>query len=237
MAVVLGIRGADNPTDQLAAVLVFVPLCLVFADFFVVGWMLFKTVGLRALGLPIGGVVLHLLIWGWAQYLAAFEVFYRLQMHDEVYGVYEVRVGIAVLLGGLNVLAVGMAVYIIGVTGQLLADVIIPIVGNELEEDDVPLDGDYIFDTQVLLNNIGYDIGGIDGVLGPKTETALKQFQAVTGLVSNGGISTLTLDALRRRSQQREKLSLIQTFLTFARYFSNRLVGFCELQWFKLRNR
>lgn len=237
LAIALGIGEAYNPTDQLAAILVCVPLCLILADFFVIGLMLLKKMELRALGLPVGGIVLHFLLWGWTAYLIDFEVFYRLEMQTDLYGVYEVRGGIAVLLGGLSLLAIGLSVYVIGVTGQLLADGVIPIAGDELDAEDVMLEGDHIFDAQVLLNNIGYDVGGIDGVLGPKTETALKQYQAVMGLVSHGQVSTLTLDALRSRSQQNEKLSLIQTFSTFVRYLSNRLVGFFEIQWFRLKNR
>ena len=40
---------------------------------------------------------------------------------------YEVRLGIAFLLGGLGVLSVGLAIYEMGIVGQLVGDLDIPI--------------------------------------------------------------------------------------------------------------
>jgi len=237
VGIVLGISRADNPTDQLASVLALLPLCFIGVDLCIIGQMLYQQIGMRALGLPLGAGGLHLLIWAWAQYLAGFEVYYRLEMHTDFYGIYEVRLGIVVLLGGLSLLALGLAVYEIGVAGQLFGELSIPVGSGVLGEDDAPLEGDHIFDAQVLLNNVGYDIGGIDGVLGPKTQTALKQYQAVTGLAPEGVVTILTLSALRGRGQQYERLSWVQTCATFTRYWVNRAIGFLQTQWVIVRNR
>ncbi|MGA1199675.1 MAG: peptidoglycan-binding domain-containing protein [Candidatus Latescibacterota bacterium] len=230
-AVVLGVYGAPNPVDQWAAVLVWMPVCLVGLDVFLMGLLLFKQIGIRALGLPAIGSVFHLLTWMWAQYLASFEVFYGLDMQSEFHGVYEVRLGIAFLLGGLGLLAVAAAVYEVGVVGQLVGDLDIPIAGEVQTEEDTELASDHIFDAQVLLNNLGYDVGGIDGVLGPKTETALKQFQSVVGLAPQGRVTARTLGLLRQRGQAHERLSLIQTFFTFVQYWSKRLADFLRHFW------
>ena len=237
LGAVLGIRHGANPMDRWAAVLAVLPVCLMLVDVFLVGWMLVKQAGLRALGLPVGGGVLHVVIWLATAYLSRFDVFYHLNMQDDVFGIYEARVGVLVLLCGLNVLALVIAVYAIGVTGQLLGDLSIPVAGEVSVAEDRRLEGDYVFDAQVLLTNLGYDVGGIDGVLGPKTETALKQFQAVTGLMPEGLVTEHTLLALRRRDAQNGQLSWFQTLMTFVMYWWCRLMDFGHSQWVLVRNR
>ena len=237
VAIVLGIYGASNAADQWAAVGGWLPLCLVGVDLFLMGVLLFKQIGIRALGLPAVGGVLHVLIWVWADYLATFEVLYRLEMHTEFYGVYEVRLGIAFLLGGLGLLSVGVAVYEVGVVDQLVGDLDIPISGEAQTDDDTVLAGDHIYDAQMLLNNLGYDVGGIDGVLGPKTETALKQFQSVVGLSPLGKVTAHTLALLRQRSQSPERLSLVQTVLTFVQYWVKMIIDFLQRCWTVVRDR
>lgn len=237
LGVVLGVGQGANPTDQWAAVLAVLPVCFVLVDVCLAGLIVFKRAGLRALGLSAGCGVFHVLFGVWAQYLTRFDVFYHLNMQDEFFGVYEARLGLVVLLCALNFLALGVAAYAIGVTGQLLGDLSIPVAGEVLVEDDQRLDGDYVFEAQVLLTNLGYDIGGIDGFLGAKTQTALKQFQAVTGLLSEGVVTEHTLLALRRRDQQSSRLSRLQTMMTFGKYWWCRLMDFGHAQWVLVRNR
>lgn len=50
---------------------------------------------------------------------------------------------------------------------------------------------------QVILDLLGYDTGAIDGIIGAKTEAALKQFQQSAGLTSNGELNQETKNALR----------------------------------------
>ena len=237
LAIFLGTSRGDNPTDRVAATLALVPLCLLVVDLFILGLMSYRQIGLRALGLPIGGAGLHLMIWAWAKYLVGFEVFYRLDMQNDFHGVYEVHLVSAGLLGGLNILALVVALYEIGVAGQLVGDLNIPIESVLYQENDRVLDGDHNFEVQVLLNNIGYDIGGIDGFLGPKTQAALKQFQAVEGLAPSGVVTSLTLGALYREGQQNEQLSLGQTGSRFVHYWRQRLIRFLITKWSNLKNR
>jgi N-acetylmuramoyl-L-alanine amidase len=39
---------------------------------------------------------------------------------------------------------------------------------------------------QARLNNLGFDCGDVDGVIGPKTETAIRGFQESEGLDVDG---------------------------------------------------
>lgn len=51
---------------------------------------------------------------------------------------------------------------------------------------------------QARLNNLGFDCGKIDGVLGPKTEAALIEFQKQYGLLDTGNIDEQTIAKLRQ---------------------------------------
>ena len=51
---------------------------------------------------------------------------------------------------------------------------------------------------QQKLNDIGYHAGSVDGVLGPQTESALRQFQQARNLDATGHIDSNTLAALNR---------------------------------------
>ena len=51
---------------------------------------------------------------------------------------------------------------------------------------------------QQKLNDIGYHAGSVDGVLGPHTESALRQFQRARNLDATGHIDSKTLAALER---------------------------------------
>ena len=45
---------------------------------------------------------------------------------------------------------------------------------------------------QMALRQAGYDPGGTDGMMGPKTQQALRQFQAAQGLPQTGQLDTPT---------------------------------------------
>jgi membrane-bound lytic murein transglycosylase B len=54
------------------------------------------------------------------------------------------------------------------------------------------------FEMQQLLAQRGFDIGEPDGLLGPRTRIAIRNFQSATGQVPDGFASSLVLDRLRR---------------------------------------
>ena len=51
---------------------------------------------------------------------------------------------------------------------------------------------------QQKLNNLGYHAGSVDGVLGPRTESALRRFQHARNLDATGHIDSKTLAFLNR---------------------------------------
>jgi peptidoglycan hydrolase-like protein with peptidoglycan-binding domain len=53
-------------------------------------------------------------------------------------------------------------------------------------------DEDLIRQAQIALRDAGFEPGRIDGVIGPKTEAALRQFQVAQGLPQTGGLDATT---------------------------------------------
>ena len=54
------------------------------------------------------------------------------------------------------------------------------------------------YELQQLLERRGFDIGTPDGLLGPRTRLAIRNFQAATGQVPDGFASNHVLDRLRQ---------------------------------------
>lgn len=60
--------------------------------------------------------------------------------------------------------------------------------------------GDDVEDLQRRLGRLGFDARWVDGIFGPYTETAARQFQQNVGLPSDGVVGRSTVDALNRLS-------------------------------------
>lgn len=60
------------------------------------------------------------------------------------------------------------------------------------------LRGDDVAELQTRLNSLGFHAGRIDGILGPETTNALKEFQRNVGLAADGIAGPTTLTELRR---------------------------------------
>ncbi|HET9044869.1 MAG TPA: peptidoglycan-binding domain-containing protein, partial [Burkholderiales bacterium] len=58
-------------------------------------------------------------------------------------------------------------------------------------------------EAQQALQQKGFDVGPIDGVMGPKTSAALREFQQAEGLKSSGRLDQQTLSALNVRADIR----------------------------------
>ena len=58
-------------------------------------------------------------------------------------------------------------------------------------------------DTQEALLALGYDIGEIDGVIGPATRKAIRRFQESQGIAADGTPSAALLDAMRKVAQDK----------------------------------
>ena len=55
---------------------------------------------------------------------------------------------------------------------------------------------DVVRDAQIALRDAGYEPGRIDGVLGPKTQAAIREFQAAHGLPQTGRLDETTQQQL-----------------------------------------
>ena len=60
---------------------------------------------------------------------------------------------------------------------------------TEIAKNDQSLHIQRIRTTQTLLTDLGFDIGGVDGTTGPKTEEAIREFQKINGMPETGEIS------------------------------------------------
>lgn len=58
--------------------------------------------------------------------------------------------------------------------------------------------GKDVRDLQRLLQSLGFNPGILDGIFGPKTEKAVKEFQRSTGLIVDGIVGLKTLEELKR---------------------------------------
>lgn len=61
-----------------------------------------------------------------------------------------------------------------------------------------PMLGDDVYQLQDRLLEMGYDVGRLDGVFGPRTERALVEFQRDCGLIGDGVFGPGSMHALRR---------------------------------------
>lgn len=66
-----------------------------------------------------------------------------------------------------------------------------------------PLEQDLVRNVQQALEDRGVEAGPIDGIWGPKTAQALKEFQRANGLEASGRLDGATLSALGIPADQR----------------------------------
>lgn len=69
--------------------------------------------------------------------------------------------------------------------------------------------GDDVKSVQQALQNMGMDIGktGVDGILGPATQAAIKQFQELKGIEPTGIVDEATLNVLKETSTETKTLT------------------------------
>jgi hypothetical protein len=72
-------------------------------------------------------------------------------------------------------------------------------IGYEAERREMTLK----IDTQEALLDLGYDIGDIDGQIGPATRKAIRAFQQSQGLKATGQTSVELVDQMRKVAQQK----------------------------------
>ena len=62
--------------------------------------------------------------------------------------------------------------------------------------------GDDVAELQRRLGQLGFDAHWIDGILGPRTQTAVRQFQHNVGLPDDGVVGRSTVEALERLARR-----------------------------------
>lgn len=62
---------------------------------------------------------------------------------------------------------------------------------------------DTLAGVQDALTKLGYDLGAVDGIDGPKTQNAVRQFQAYAGIKVDGIVGTQTRLALKGELAQK----------------------------------
>jgi len=78
---------------------------------------------------------------------------------------------------------------------SLLLTCFIPVVSGELSRKQIQ-------EAQKLLKNAGFNPGPIDGILGPRTRAAIRQYQAKHGLPETGSLDEATRAVLDRKDRR-----------------------------------
>ena len=65
---------------------------------------------------------------------------------------------------------------------------------------EAPLSRDAVIEIQNLLTNNGFDTGGIDGIVGPKTQKAVQSYQTFVDIPGDGTPSMALLEELRKNN-------------------------------------
>ncbi len=212
-AVGLGLHMEANPTEVTARTLVELPLTLLLLDLWALGIALFRQSQRTPLRVPVKTppilAAFHLGLWAGGRYTVSFDLFYRLEPADTLGGLYVVRGGAAALLGLLALLALGAAFFEARLVNRVLISEDTAAVGQTeapeaVSEPDRPAGPEHVYEAQVILHNLGYDVGGIDGEMKEACRDALRQFQVVCELEPSGEVTVLTMIELRNRWSARE---------------------------------
>ncbi len=107
--------------------------------------------------------------------------------------------------------------------------------------DDPPLPREEREELQEKLTELGFDTGGVDGIIGANSRAAIRRFQASNGLIADGYASEKLLDYVRRTQEARTARILsvppeptpideagvreIQVFLKALDYYSDSIDG------------
>ena len=79
-----------------------------------------------------------------------------------------------------------------------------PVGAYDARDDTAPCDGRH---AQETLDHLGYPVGHIDGRLGPRTRTAIRNFQRDNGLNATGELTDETVRAMDAAATERARRS------------------------------
>ena len=215
LAAVWGISSAYNPTDQTFSALSRLPTSLLIVD----GWALLVAVVRRNAATPLRvpfktplilGIV-HMVTGVACQHFATFDVLYELVWVDDRVGHYEVK---WVIGTGLTLLPL-VSILLAGFETRLVRWVLLSeftsvgtrVEGPAIETPDMELGTEHLYEAQVLLNNLGYDVTPISGELNTSTIDSLKQFQDSVSLPAIGKLTAKSMIELRNVWRAKESES------------------------------
>ncbi len=240
VAVWAGVRLESNPIDRVARCLAELPITLLLVDLWVLAVVLARRrlwglrAGLAILPLVVAGV--HVLLWVLARHLVSFEVFYGLEPTEGLWRPYTVRGWTVGLLGLVVLLCAGAAalqVHLIRrVSGQMRPGVSSTVQGREATRDPDALAGqEHIYEAQVILQSLGYDVEGIDGEMNEATALALRRFQEACGLEAEGKLTMLSMVELRNRWRSQQALAPGQSSRALLGHVARRVSMWVGGRW------
>jgi hypothetical protein len=230
----LGVRLEGNPIDAAARGASLVPLLLLAFDGWALGLSLLRRRESTPLYVPAKTpailAVVHFLVWLWTRHLASFDALYHLETLGEGAGIYVVGWVPAVLLATLVTVSCAIAVLQARMVSWVLLSeqTAAPAASSQEEAADEPdgaLGPEHVYEAQMLLNNLGYAVGQIDGDLGEATRQALVQFQIAAGLKQTGQVTVLTMIELRNRWATQDAPQPGQTALALSGHLFRRLLA------------
>jgi|GEM_PF-1491114 hypothetical protein len=224
---------AYNFPDRLAHVLTDLSIVSILADAWALGLAVFRKSTRTPLRIPTKTPLilgpLHLAIWYWSVYLGSFEVLYGFERLDDLGGVYTLRWDVLlllILLAGISVVTTVLQTRLVGwvLVSENTAVPEYPVQSESVSEPDMPAGPEHVYEAQVILNNLGYEIGGIDGIVGEPTRQALKRFQESCGLNPTGDVTILTMIELRNRWAGEESPPPGQSLLAVSSHILKRVL-------------
>lgn len=219
LAAILGAIGfgstiGENPTDQVLAGLARLPIVLLLVDFWSVVVAILRRHASTPLRVPLKTpaalVAVHLVLGVWADHLVNFDVLYKLVWISDQVGNYEVRWGIAatvVVLSAVSLLLAGFEIRLVRwvLLSEMTAVGQMASPETPQEAEDMELGTEHLYEAQVLLNNLGYEVSAITGELNDSTVESLKQFQSSVSLEPEGKLTAKSMIELRNRWRDREE--------------------------------
>jgi len=215
VAICLGGVAGSNPTDRTYAGLALLPYALLIVDL----WAMIAAIVRRhaptplrvPLKTPVILAAVHVVAVTASTRFVQFDVLYELIWINERVGNYEVRWGIGAVVIGMALVSLILAGFETRLVRWVLLSEITsaaPTASAQVSEvEDMELGPEHLYEAQVLLNNLGYDVSPITGELNESTVASLKQLQTSAGLESKGRLTVKSMIELRNRWREREEES------------------------------
>src|SRR5262245_19475930 len=84
--------------------------------------------------------------------------------------------------------------------GSVIVKALLDAIGAILKNLNVPASNMDVAWVQRALAKLGFDPGGVDGMMGPKTQAAVKAYQTARGLTADGWVGAETQAKLRQEA-------------------------------------